>query len=53
MKFVIGAIVGALVGYFLFYKLIGCANGSCPITSNKYVSTLYGTITGLLLAAGI
>jgi hypothetical protein len=52
MKFLIGALLGAAAGYFVFYKLIGCANGSCPITSNKYVSTIYGTILGLLLAAG-
>jgi hypothetical protein len=53
MKFVIGAMLGALIGYFVFYKLIGCANGSCPITSNKYVSTIYGIAVGLLLAAGL
>lgn len=53
MKFLIGALLGAAVGYFIFYKLIGCTNGSCPITSNKYVSIIYGTIVGLLVAAGI
>jgi hypothetical protein len=53
MKYVIGALIGALLGYFIFYKFIGCANGACPITSNKYVSTIYGTILGLLISAGI
>lgn len=53
MKYILGALLGALVGYFVFYKFIGCANGSCPITSNKFVSTIYGTIIGLLLAAGV
>jgi hypothetical protein len=50
MKFLIGAIVGGLVGYFVLYKLIGCASGACPITANPYISTIYGVIIGLLFA---
>ncbi|MGA9119143.1 MAG: DUF6132 family protein, partial [Bacteroidota bacterium] len=36
-------------GGFLYYYFIGCASGTCPITSNPYVSTLYGAGMGLLL----
>jgi len=44
----IGIIVGAMGGFF-YWKFIGCASGACPITSNKYVSTIYGAVMGGLL----
>jgi len=41
---------GAIVGYSYYY-FIGCnAGGSCPITSNPYISTLYGAFMGVILA---
>lgn len=46
---ILGLIAGAVVG-FLYWKWIGCANGTCPITSNPYISTIWGmTLGGLLL----
>jgi hypothetical protein len=39
---------GAAVG-FLYYRFVGCRSGSCAITSNPYISTLYGALLGLLL----
>ncbi|HRY29854.1 MAG TPA: DUF6132 family protein [Elusimicrobiota bacterium] len=42
-------LLGALAGY-LWYRLVGCASGACPITSNPYLSTLYGALMGLLIA---
>lgn len=53
MKYVIGALVGGILGYFVIYRLIGCSNGSCAITSNPYISTVFGVIIGLLLAGSI
>lgn len=50
MKYIVGAIIGGVVGYFLLYKLIGCSTGACPITANPYVSTVYGVVMGLLVA---
>lgn len=51
LKYIIGALIGGIIGYFVLYKLIGCSNGSCPITANPYISTAYGVVIGTLLAA--
>ncbi len=50
-KYGIGALLGALFGYFVLYKMIGCSSKSCPITSNPLMSVLYGLIMGLLVAS--
>lgn len=44
----IGLVVGALGGY-LYYVTIGCSSGTCSITSNPWMSTLWGAIMGYLL----
>ncbi len=45
---IIGIIVGATGGY-LYYYFVGCASGTCPITSNPYITVIYGAILGYLL----
>jgi len=40
--------VGA-IGGFAYYHFVGCASGTCPISSNPYISTAYGALMGLLL----
>ena len=42
------AVVGAIGGY-LYYRLVGCASGACPISSNPYISTAYGGLIGTLI----
>jgi hypothetical protein len=42
---VLGILAGAVGGY-LYYHFIGCASGSCPITSQPVNSTLYGAMMG-------
>ncbi|PWA08720.1 DUF6132 family protein [Flavobacterium laiguense] len=44
----IGILVGAIGGY-LYYHFVGCASGSCAITSKPVNSTLYGSLLGGLL----
>jgi hypothetical protein len=45
---IIGIIAGAISGY-LYYHFVGCASGTCAITSNPINSTLYGAMMGGLL----
>ena len=44
----IGTLVGAAGGY-AYYYFIGCATGSCAITSSPVNSTIYGVLMGGLL----
>lgn len=45
---VIGAVVGAIGGY-IYYLEVGCSSGSCAITSNPYMSMLWGAALGYLV----
>ena len=36
-------------GGYAFYRFIGCKSGACPITSNPWLSILYGAFLGFLL----
>lgn len=44
----IGVIVGLIAGY-AYYYYVGCASGTCAITSKPLNSTLYGGLMGGLL----
>jgi hypothetical protein len=44
----IGVLVGAVGGY-AYYHYVGCASGTCAITSKPLNSTLYGAVLGGLL----
>lgn len=43
-----GIALGAVAGY-AYYHFVGCASGTCAITSNPLNSTLYGALMGALL----
>ena len=45
---IIGILIGAIGGY-LYYHFVGCASGTCAITSKPVNSTLYGALMGGLL----
>jgi hypothetical protein len=42
---IIGIVAGAIGGY-LYYRYVGCASGTCAITSKPVNSTLYGAMMG-------
>ncbi|HCF03520.1 DUF6132 family protein [Flavobacterium sp.] len=44
----IGIAIGAFAGYG-YYFYIGCASGTCAITSKPLNSTLYGALMGGLI----
>lgn len=44
----VGVVVGAIAGY-AYYHYVGCASGTCMITSKPINSTLYGALMGGLL----
>lgn len=44
----IGIAIGALAGYG-YYFYVGCASGTCAITSKPLNSTLYGALMGGLV----
>ncbi len=45
---ILGVLAGTIGGY-LYYYYIGCASGSCAITSKPLNSSLYGALVGGLL----
>ena len=49
MHSVITVAVGGLWG-FGYYRLVGCSTGTCPITSNPWISTFYGATMGFLIS---
>ena len=41
-------VLGAAAGYG-YFRFIGCKSGACPLTSNPWISTLYGALIGALM----
>lgn len=47
---VVGSVfLGGIAG-LAYQRLVGCSTGSCPLTSNPWISTLYGAAMGLMLS---
>lgn len=46
-------VVLGMIGGYAYYAFIGCVSGSCPITSNPWLSTMYGGIIGALFIPSI
>ncbi len=50
LRVILGILAGGGLG-FGYYKFVGCSTGTCPLTSNPLISTIYGAILGGLLAS--
>ena len=48
-RIILASVIGAALGY-AYYYFIGCNSGTCPITSNPYISTVYGGVAGIIIA---
>jgi len=48
---ILGVALGAIGGY-AYYYFIGCASGTCAITSKPLNSALYGALMGGVLFSG-
>lgn len=44
------AVTGAAAG-FAYYYFIGCNSGTCPISSNPFISTAYGAVMGMIISS--
>ncbi len=51
LKIYYPVLIGGLLGY-LYYHFIGCSSGSCPITGNPFISTVYGALIGSIFVIG-
>lgn len=49
IKILIGALTGAVAGYF-WYRLIGCRQGTCYIMRHRTLAIIYWALFGALLA---
>jgi len=45
LKPALGVVIGGILG-FLYYSFVGCSSGSCAITSNPYLSIMFGGFFG-------
>lgn len=50
-RMILGVVIGGLLG-FAYYYFIGCQTGTCPLTSNPFISTGYGAVMGILITSG-
>jgi hypothetical protein len=52
LRLLIGVVIGAGSG-FGWHKLAGCSTGTCPLTANPFIATIYGMVVGALIATSI
>jgi hypothetical protein len=51
LRLAVGVVIGGLVGFGV-YRFIGCSTGACPLTSNPWISTIWGMVLGGVFASG-
>lgn len=48
LKMVLLIFVGGVLGY-VYYYFIGCRTGTCPLSSNPFLTTGYGLLFGFIV----
>jgi len=43
------ASIAGIAGGFLYWKFVGCASGTCPLTSSWKIMLVYGGVVGGLM----
>lgn len=46
-------ILPGILGGVIYWKYVGCASGTCPITSNWHTMVLFGALIGYLIGDSI
>ena len=49
VRAILGIVLGGLAGFGL-YRYVGCADGTCPITSSPWGSVVYCMILGFVVS---
>lgn len=52
-KFGLLLIIPGIIGGVLYWKFVGCASGTCPITSNWNSMVLFGGLLGYFIGDSI
>jgi hypothetical protein len=52
LRTIIGVVVGGGLGY-AYYRLVGCSTGTCPLTSNPFITIICGGVFGALVASSL
>ena len=45
-----GILIG-IIGGFLYWKFVGCTDGSCPLKSNWMIMISYGALIGYFIGS--
>ncbi len=49
MKVLASVLLGAALGWG-YWRFVGCRSGSCPITGNPVIATLWGAAMGFMIS---
>jgi len=52
IKMIIVTLGGGALG-LLYYKLVGCQSGTCPITAKPHRTAIYGAILGFMISSSL
>jgi len=52
LRMIFYIVAGAAVG-LACQRIVGCRTGTCPITSDPYIATLYGAVIGYFASGGL